>query len=365
MKKKHHIWKEAGVLLITTIMIFSTIVVTADTRKQMDISHIKSDSMNPCIRTNVQTPIGSVIFDQRPFEPDEQWTFRTSASDPGYVVYDNFWGLKESICDIHWWGLTLIYGIEWENCDPEGMKFEIIFYGEGSTPGNPVCTYSDISPTIIDTGKEYGAGLLKMYYFETDLDPCCNLTAGWVSIQSTSSPNDCWLLWAGSPEGDKLCYQNNEPILDGDCAFELTGPAKAFICCDGENLDWRDVVPGDTVKGKIHVCNCGDPGTFLNFQVDSWPPWGTNWSFNPPSGVGIATGDCVIIDVSVDAPMVENKNYGGEIKIINTDNPDDFCEVGTTLRTPKNAPFFSLPLLSWLFEKFPNALPILRYMLGF
>lgn len=360
--KTKNIGKEAGVLLIAALMVLSTIAVTADiTKEKSDTSQIKSTSLNTSINTNVQTPIGAVIFDQRPFEPNEQWSFYTSSSDAGYIVYDNFWNLKEAICDIHWWGLSVVY--PWDNCDPDGMEFEIIFYAPGATPGAPVCTYSDILPTRVFTGKEYGDILLKLYYYETDLDPCCNLTTGWVSIQSTSSPNDCWFMWAGSPEGDGEYFQNNEPN-DGDCAFELTGPPKPMICCDPENLDWRDVKPGDTVKGKIHVCNCGDPGTFLSFQVDSWPTWGTNWTFNPTSGAGIATGDCVIIEVSVDAPMAKNQNYGGEIKIINTANPDDYCEEGTTLRTPKNTPSFNLNLLNWLFERFPNAFPLLRYVFG-
>ena len=361
--KTKYILKEAGVLLIAALMVFSTIAVTADTAKEIDPTHIKTTSSNPTINTNVQSPIGPVIFAQRPFEPDEEWIFYTSSSDAEYIVYDNFWELTQDICDIHWWGVSAVY--PWAPCDPAGMKFEIIFYEAGAAPGAPVCVYTNIAPTITPTGKIYST--FEMFYFETDLEPCCPLDTGWVSIQSISSPNDCWFLWAGSPEGDLLYYQNDEP-QDGDCAFQLTAegpPPKALICCDADGLDWADVVPGDTVKGKIHVCNCGDPYSYLSFKVDSWPTtWGTNWTFTPPTGAGIAEGDCIIINVSVEAPMQKNQNFTGKIKIINLADPTDYCEVDTTLVTPKNVPFFNSNLLNWLFERFPNAFPILRYVFG-
>lgn len=363
--EKKYILKEAGVLLIVALMVLSTIVVTADTAKEeLDPSYIKTTSLNPSIsvNTNVQTPFDWVMFAQRPFEPDEDWIFLTSSTDAGYIVYDNFWELLDDICDIHWWGLSVVY--PWAPCDPAGMKFEIIFYEPSTAPGVPVCVYSDISPTMIPTGVFFGT--FEMYYFETDLDPCCPLVNGWVSIQSTSSPNGCWFLWAGSPEGDGQCYQN-DTAQDGDCAFQLTAegpPPKALICCDPDGLDWIDVKPGDKVMGKIQVCNCGDPGSLLSFKVDSWPIWGTNWTFTPPSGVGIAKGDCVIVNVSVEAPMQKKQNFSGKIIIVNLDDPTDYCEAVTTLITPKNIQFFNLYLLNWLFEKFPNAFPILRYALG-
>ena len=56
-----------------------------------------------------------------------------------------------------------------------------------------------------------------------------------------------------------------------------------------------------------------------------------------------------------------------EIKVKAKDNNDYESEWSDPLPVsmPKNKPFnFNFPLLSWLLERFPNAFPILRYLLG-
>ena len=176
---------------------------------------------------------GDTLFYQRPYEPDESWIFHTSTYDPDYPIdykcYENFWDLEGAICDIHWWGLSLVY--PWANCDPAGMEFEIIFYSDdphditNMPPTDVVCTYSNVLPTYTFYAT-YG-GAYDCYYFSFDpMDPCCDLRDGWVSIQSRYSPNDCWFLWDGSPQlGDGFAYQENgdPPNLSNDLSILLTG----------------------------------------------------------------------------------------------------------------------------------------------
>jgi hypothetical protein len=290
--RKINILKEAVVLLIAVALILPT-AVAANTLKinnevQMDPSCLKTSNSNPSI-PYVEPLFGPILFKQRPYEPSESWSFFTSASGAPHICADDFWEIQNEICDIHWWGLSLLYNGGWYSCDPEGMVFEIIFYQDaGGVPGAVVCQYQ-VSPPAIPTGKLYSG--FEMYYWETVLEPCCNLPNGWVSIQSISSPNGCWFLWAGSPDGNKNALQDWAPISpENNLAFELTGK---LICKPGIDVKkyvkdrsgkWQDA---DTENEAVDLPIC----TNITFKI-----------------VITNTGDCPLI-VSVDDKMHDSLKY--------------------------------------------------------
>ena len=266
MKK---ILKIAGVLLIAVAMVMSTVAVTANTIDEQNniidasgIHNTEYQGEDISGKYNMEYQRGPILFSQLPFEPDESWVFTTSTtySSPQYRCFDNYEGVDEEICDIHWWGLSLVN--PWAPCDPTGMTFEIIFWDQlPHLGGTEQCIYTDIAPTITPTGQFYSG--FEMYYFEADLNPCCFLPDGWVSIQNTFSPNQCWFLWAGSDDGDLYAYQEGStaPDLDNDMAFELTGmecePSidveKYVLCpCTGEWID------ADTEDEALDLPICTD-----------------------------------------------------------------------------------------------------------
>jgi hypothetical protein len=175
---------------------------------------------------------GDTLFYQRPWNPDEAWSFYTSTDDPGYPIfyrcYENFWNLTAPIGDIHWWILPLICC--WSPCDPTGMEFEIIFYSDDPynttdmPPTDVTLTYSNVVPTF-EWYNNYSG--YDAYFCSVNLDPACELQNGWVSIQSTSSPNGCWSLLSGSPDGDYFAYQEGSGPLAEDLAMILTEGAPA------------------------------------------------------------------------------------------------------------------------------------------
>ena len=98
----------------------------------------------------------------------------------------------------------------WYPVDPAGTTFEIIFYegAYGGSPGAVVATFSDLEPTVVDTGLVYG-GVYPMWYWEIVLDSSVALpSGGWMSIQSVTSPNDGNFLWAAGPDGNFNMLQN-------------------------------------------------------------------------------------------------------------------------------------------------------------
>jgi hypothetical protein len=138
------------------------------------------------------------------------------------------------------------------------------------------------------------------------------------------------------------------------------GAPVPLICCDPMEMDWDNVKPGATVEGSFHVWNCGDPGSTLNWEVDLWPLWMENGSvaFVPSSGSEVHGGPGTQVDFTFTAPSDINTNFAGTVTIINVENPSDYCEMDTTLVTPRaKGIFFNI------LEQLANRFPILQMLL--
>lgn len=130
------------------------------------------------------------------------------------------------------------------------------------------------------------------------------------------------------------------------------------LCCQGD-LRWEGIGAGAIVTGSFEVSNCGDAGSSLDWQVDTWPTWGT-WTFTPSSGTGLTPAQgWQTIQVQCDAPAQTNQEFTGTIKVVNTNNAADYCEIDVYLSTPR-ARIISYTLITTILERFPNAFPVLR-----
>jgi len=136
------------------------------------------------------------------------------------------------------------------------------------------------------------------------------------------------------------------------------------LSCKG-SLNWVDVTPGSTVQGSFTVENKGEPLSLLDWEIADWPKdWGS-WTFIPFSGDDLIPEEPCTVNVSVIVPDKKNSEFTGEVKIANTENSSDFCTIDVSLVTPKSKPFsFTFYLLERLLERFLNAFPILRNLLG-
>lgn len=229
----------------------------------------------------------------------------------------------------------------WESCNPDGLKIDITFYDDNnSKPGSEVYSYSDIEYSFKGTGIMYewfGGKFHEMLYFEAQLDPCVELTTGWVSIQSTYSPNGCSFLWMNSDDGNIHAYQYQPPLtkINDDLAFLLMDSKsdRPDLECYG-SLSWSNVKPGSSVKGNFTVENIGGAGTLLDWEIVDEPSWG-KWTFNPNGGEDLDPGNPITVQVTLIAPIEENLEFIGEINIINKENQSDNCSIPVYLKTPK------------------------------
>jgi hypothetical protein len=103
--------------------------------------------------------------------------------------------------------------------------------------------------------------------------------------------------------------------------------------CNG-SLSWSDIKPGATVHGSFQVQNVGDPGSLLNWTVDSSNlTWGT-WTFTPSSGEDLTPEQgFVTVQVYVVVPNEKNTEFNGALRVLNQDNASDFVMIPVTLTT--------------------------------
>jgi len=111
--------------------------------------------------------------------------------------------------------------------------------------------------------------------------------------------------------------------------------------CSG-TLSWTGVTPGSTVTGSFTVENIGDPGSLLDWEVESYPDWGA-WTFDPENGEDLTPeDDPITVNVEVVAPNEQNQQFDGEVKIVNSENGSDYYIISVSLATPVNLQLTSL-----------------------
>jgi len=202
--------------------------------------------------------------------------------------------------------------LSWTCSDPDGdpLVYDVYLEADDSTPDDLVS--DDQTSTIYDPeGLDYGT----TYYWQI------------IAKDSHSATNES-PIWS-------FTIEESTPDLD----------------CKG-SLSWTDVEPGASVSGSFTVENIGKPTSLLSWEVESYPDWGT-WTFTPDSGVGLTpeVGPINII-VEVVAPDEEEKTFTGEVKIVNSEDPDDTCVIDVSLATPVNQQVIN-PLLQMILERFP------------
>lgn len=148
--------------------------------------------------------------------------------------------------------------------------------------------------------------------------------------------------WIGTADGTVTGYYN-------DMGTIIVSPSESDLECEG-SLSWSDVKPGSTVTGSFKVKNVGTPGSKLDWEVTEWPKdWGTGWAFNPLSGSDLTPEDGkVTVQVSVTAPDEKNKEFTGDVIVVNMENSSDKCTIPVYLKTPFNLASNSLQVLHFL-----------------
>ena len=138
------------------------------------------------------------------------------------------------------------------------------------------------------------------------------------------------------------------PIWD----FTTEAEPEPDLDCNGE-LSWVDVEPGVTVTGSFTVSNIGEADSLLDWEIESYPDWGT-WTFTPNGGEDLTPEDGpVTVEVSVVAPDEPSQEFSGTVKVVNSEDDSDFCIIDVSLATPVSLHSLILQFLERLMQRFP------------
>jgi hypothetical protein len=242
----------------------------------------------------------------------------------------------------------LVYGLAWDDVSEGGPYLWCSAFIEGG----PECTFHQYNPLV---GGYTGVSFEAADPGGTASNKACGL--GFTTDWNTSK---------GALFGIQQCDQATEggpgDILGGYEICEIGGP-EPILCCSG-SLSWSDVSPGATESGKFYIENCGEDDSELNWEISEWPDWGTDWTFIPSGGTGLTPSmGIVTVNVEITAPSDPETEFTGEIKVINSDDPSEYCEIDVILITPKSKNSHTT-FFPRLFERFPNVFPLLRQLLG-
>lgn len=161
-------------------------------------------------------------------------------------------------------------------------------------------------------------------------------------------------------------------MLPEELPYELTVLEGIIVDIDvaGQNgdlegngvLSWVDVSTGSTVTGSFTIQNNGNPGSSIDWEVVSWPDWGT-WTFTPDSGEDLTPEDGELtIEVSATAPDEKNEEFADYVKVVNTENSSDYCLIHISLTTPKSLRTNHLAIQ--FLEQHPYLLLLLKNIIG-
>jgi len=196
---------------------------------------------------------------------------------------------------------------------------------------------------------DFGADEKTIYYDGDDL-----VTSSWTAGMNPDGFLNlgCVDLWSNGASN----------VYYDDFCLEGEAGADPDLTCEGE-LRWENVGASSALEGEFIVKNIGGDGSLLDWEITDNPSWG-EWTFTPSSGDDLTPedGDFTVVVDAIAPPDVGNE-YNGKVRVENKENPDDFCEIVVFISTPRSRTIQST-LLERVLESFPNAFPVLRYVLG-
>jgi hypothetical protein len=359
MERRNNILKEEVVLLIVVALFLSTIVVTANTVK---VQGQENDLVGIEVLDEEQ-PSFLGQFDGVWLQYDTgkpQW--RWGAFQP-YEQHSAIVLTPEMLSPYDGWSVKEIAFCHYAEPGSKPHNTEVIIYDSDNTI-SPEATLITEAFVANDTGWQY------FILSEPVLVDASKYL--WVSVKVYHAQNeypfyaDATVSYPGL--SDKYYYPVYEWQNLSDYGYNHSWLLRARVSlepdldCEGD-LRWDKVVTGSIVTGNFIIKNSGDSGTKLNWTINNYINWGSDWTFTPSNGTELTPEDGpVTIEVSFVAPPDKNKKFTGIIKAINLGDPNDFCEIDVYLKTPRNRESQNT-LLQMMFERFSNAFPILRHLL--
>jgi len=122
--------------------------------------------------------------------------------------------------------------------------------------------------------------------------------------------------------------------IPGDGLVDWESALAIDLNCDGI-IHYDGITAGSTVYGTFKVLNIGGPNSTLNWEIESYPNWGT-WTFNPISGENLTPEDeFITVYLTIEIPSESDTAFEGYIRVINQDDVEDYDLIPVYIKTPR------------------------------
>jgi len=330
--KKRNILKGAAVLLIAVVMVLSTVTVTANTIKTSPVSTGRDTILDEGFEDGVMPPSGGWYTDE--LNLVTPWTLVDAVTYPDYVHTGDYagwinydtpnpsdnWLISPDLDLTGYDAVTLVFWAQ-STTDWPTATMELHIRGDGIDDILWDMILDEVWPTDFIYRE-------MTFDLSSYIDQVINISWRYVGIDGNSFGLDDITVTTGGG-------QPEVPDLD----------------CDG-TLSWTEVTPGETVTGTFTVENVGDEGSLLDWEIESYPDWGT-FTFDPDGGTSLPMGAPVTVYVEVVAPDDPEEEFEGEIVLVNSDDPADTSIIDVALATPVSQQSLIFQFFEMLAQRFP------------
>jgi len=154
-------------------------------------------------------------------------------------------------------------------------------------------------------------------------------TSAGTTVKSDANPGESFYMDESRNWVDLTTFDDSANF----CIKALV-PKKSDLYVDG-NIYLNNAQSGSVVKTEAFIENVGVSFSKLNWEISEYPDWG-KWSFSQSDGNGLLPEfNEFSINISVEIPDEKNSNLDGEIRFINSDNPQDIAIIPVSITTNK------------------------------
>ena len=233
-----------------------------------------------------------------------------------------------------------------EGCPGEGNI--LVFNNGANRPGTHYSSVDEIIPPVnefgdyyLEEGNAYGpesqtwiyTGNPPSSFYSDHLSGAIRLPNGNTLITHGAQGK----IFEVTPFGQNVWQHNTGGQLFKAVYIPPEEPPEPEIPdldCQGV-INYVDVIGGSTVNGTFEISNKGGPGSILNWEIESYPDWGT-WTFSNESGEDLhPEDDPISVVLSIVTPLEGDTLFEGYIKVTNQDDAEDYDLIPVYIKTPR------------------------------
>ncbi len=218
------------------------------------------------------------------------------------------------------------------SCFMPSLIGDSIVFKQDETSYCTIINEGTLSGYVTDTSMNpIGGARIRVYFHETYEE---NYSDAFGYYHVTNIPI-CYCLKNATCSKEGYQTEWNMLSIDENTThdFVLTSLSIPDLDCDG-SLCFVDVEPGETVIGTFTVENIGTAGSELDWEIDTYPDWGT-WTFDPDSGLDLTPeAGAITIEVEVITPDDPTLELEGEVVVVNSEDTGDICIIDLAISIP-------------------------------